>query len=232
MNTSPSRATPSGKLVVVDDRSRAVVRELDLGGQPDSVAVAPSGRYIAVAIENERDEDVDDGRLPQLPAGYLAVIDTRTWKVTRVDLTGLALVAPTDPEPEYVSVNSRDEAVVSLQENNHLVVVSLRTGKVIRHFSAGAVTVDGVDTEDDDRIAPTGSITAKREPDGVTWITDDLFATANEGDYEGGTRGWSIFSKSTGKVVWDAGTPWSTSPSRTGSTRTSGRTPRASSPRT
>ncbi|MGK5684742.1 esterase-like activity of phytase family protein [Actinoplanes sp. URMC 104] len=204
VNTRPSFTDPSGKLVVVDDRTREVVREIDLGGQPDSVAVAPSGRYIAVAIENERDEDVDDGAIPQLPAGYLSVVDTRTWQASRVELTGLAAVAPADPEPEYVSVNSRDEAVVSLQENNHVAIVSLRTRKVVRHFSAGSVTVSGVDTKDDDSITLDGAITAKREPDGVAWITDDLFAAANEGDYEGGSRGWTIFSRD-GRVVWDAG---------------------------
>ncbi|WP_045743519.1 esterase-like activity of phytase family protein [Actinoplanes rectilineatus] len=197
-------AVADGRLVVVS-ASRKIVRTIDLGGQPDSVAVAPSGRYIAVAIENERDEDVNGGALPQGPAGYLAVIDAKTWKLTKVALTGLSTVAPTDPEPEYVSINSRDEAVVSLQENNHLVVVSLATGKIKKHFTAGAVTVSGVDTVDDDRIALTGSITAKREPDGVTWITDELFATANEGDYEGGSRGWTIFNAKTGAVVWDAG---------------------------
>ncbi|MEV6306852.1 esterase-like activity of phytase family protein [Actinoplanes sp. NPDC051861] len=205
VNTRTSFTDPSGKLVVIDAKSRAVVRELDLGGQPDSVAVAPSGRYIAVAIENERDEDVNDGAIPQAPAGWLAVVDTRTWKVSKVDLTGLSAVAPTDPEPEYVSINSRDEAVVSLQENNHLAVVSLASRRVIKSFDAGSVTVNGVDTLDDDKISLDGSITAKREPDGVAWITDDLFATANEGDYEGGSRGWSIFSKRTGKAVWDAG---------------------------
>ncbi|GAB2591474.1 hypothetical protein Aab01nite_39010 [Paractinoplanes abujensis] len=204
VNTRESFTDPSGKLVVIDDRSRTVVREIDLGGQPDSVAVAPSGRYIAVAIENERDEDVDDGAIPQLPAGYLSVIDTRTWKASKVELTGLAAVAPTDPEPEYVSINARDEAIVSLQENNHLAIVSLKSKKVVEHFPAGQVTVSGVDTEDDDRITLDGTITAKREPDGVAWITDDLFASANEGDYEGGSRGWTIFSRD-GKVVWDAG---------------------------
>ncbi|GIM97436.1 esterase-like activity of phytase family protein [Paractinoplanes toevensis] len=204
VNTRASFVSPSGKLVVIDDRSRKVVREIDLGGQPDSVAVAPSGRYIAVAIENERDEDVDDGALPQAPAGYLSVVDTRTWVVTKVTLTGLAKVAPTDPEPEYVSINSRDEAVVSLQENNHFAVVSLSGKSVIKHFDAGTVTVSGVDTLDDSQITLNGTITAKREPDGVAWITDDLFASANEGDYEGGSRGWTIFDRS-GKVVWDAG---------------------------
>ena len=204
VNTRKSFTDPSGKLVVLDDRTRAVVREIDLGGQPDSVAVAPSGRFVAVAIENERDEDVNDGALPQLPAGYLAVVDTRTWQVSKVDLTGLADVAPSDPEPEYVSVNARDEAVVSLQENNHIAVVSLATRRVVRDFPAGTVTVRGVDTEDDDRITLDGTVTAEREPDGVAWISDDLFAAANEGDYEGGSRGWSIFSRD-GKVVWDAG---------------------------
>ena len=204
VNTSKSFTDPSGKLVVIDAESRQIQRTIDLGGQPDSVAVAPSGRYIAVAIENERDEDVDDGQIPQLPAGYLAVIDVTTWQVGKVDLTGLAEVAPNDPEPEYVSVNSRDEAVVSIQENNHLAIVSLATKKVISHFSAGTVTVTGVDTEDDDQITLDGTITAKREPDGVTWIGDDYFATANEGDYEGGSRGWTVFDR-TGKVVWDAG---------------------------
>ncbi|GID33016.1 esterase-like activity of phytase family protein [Paractinoplanes brasiliensis] len=204
VNTRESFTDPSGKLVVIDDRSRTVLREIDLGGQPDSVAVAPSGRYIAVAIENERDEDVDDGAIPQLPAGYISVIDTRTWTASRVELTGLAAVAPTDPEPEYVSINSRDEAVVSLQENNHVAIVSLRSGKVVKHFPAGQVTVSGVDTRDDDAITLDGTITAKREPDGVAWINDDMFASANEGDYEGGSRGWTIFSRD-GKVVWDAG---------------------------
>ena len=204
VNTSASFTDPSGKLSVVDDRTRAVLREIDLGGQPDSVAVAPSGRYIAVVIENERDEDVNDGQIPQLPAGYLSVIDTRTFAVTRVDLTGLASLAPEDPEPEYVSINSRDEAVVSIQENNRFAIVSLRDKKVVKHFDAGTVTVSGVDTLDDDQIVLNGTITAKREPDGVAWLSDDLFASANEGDYEGGTRGWSIVSRE-GKVVWDAG---------------------------
>jgi len=204
VNTSASFTDPSGKLIVVDARTRQVQRSLDLGGQPDSVAVAPSGRYIAVVIENERDEDVNDGQIPQLPAGYLAVIDARTWQVSKVDLTGLSEIAPTDPEPEYVSINSRDEAIVSIQENNHLAVVSLRSRKVTAHFSAGTVTVSGVDTKDDDQITLDGTITAKREPDGVAWISDDLFATANEGDYEGGSRGWSIFDRR-GRVVWDAG---------------------------
>ena len=50
VNTSESFANPSGKLVTADLASRTVVAECDLGGQPDSVAVAPDGSFLAVAI--------------------------------------------------------------------------------------------------------------------------------------------------------------------------------------
>jgi hypothetical protein len=83
----------------VNVRSCAIVAERDLGGQPVSI----DGRYAAVAIENERDEDVNDGAIPQLPAGFLPVVDLTglpaSCPVRRVELTGLADVAPEDPEP-------------------------------------------------------------------------------------------------------------------------------------
>lgn len=44
----------------------------------------------------------------------------------------------------------------------------------------------------------------KREPDAVKWIDDNHFATANEGDMDGGSRGWTIFHKD-GSVVYEAG---------------------------
>ena len=68
---------PSGKLVVVNIATRSVVTEMDLGGQPDSVAISPDGRYAAIAIENERDEEVNDGALPQMPAGDLVIISLK-----------------------------------------------------------------------------------------------------------------------------------------------------------
>jgi LPXTG-motif cell wall-anchored protein len=208
VNTSPSFTAPSGKLVVLDVATRAVVREIDLGGQPDSVAVSADGKYAAVIIENERDEDVNDGAIPQLPGGFLTIVDispnVADWATRKVALTGLASVAPTDPEPEYVSINSANKAVVSLQENNHLAIVDLPSGQVVKDFSAGSVSLTKVDTKDDDTISMTQSLTAAREPDAVAWISDTMFATANEGDYKGGSRGWTIFG-SDGTVVYDSG---------------------------
>ena len=43
-----------------------------------------------------------------------------------------------------------------------------------------------------------------REPDGVSWINKDYFSTANEGDLNGGSRGFTVFNTQ-GEVVWDSG---------------------------
>ncbi|MDG4822007.1 esterase-like activity of phytase family protein [Asanoa sp. WMMD1127] len=204
VNTSEDFVDTSGVLVVIDLATRKEVRTIALGGQPDSIAVAPSGKYATIAIENERDEDLNDGELPQQPAGFLQVVDLKKWALTRVELTGLAKVAPKDPEPEYVSINGKDEAVVTLQENNHIAIVDLAKKKVVKDFSAGQVKLSGVDTEDDGTIAQDDSVTVRREPDGVVWIDDNTFATANEGDYVGGSRGFTVWKRN-GDVLFDAG---------------------------
>ncbi|KPQ18184.1 MAG: Esterase-like activity of phytase [Rhodobacteraceae bacterium HLUCCO18] len=120
-----------------------------------------------------------------------------------VDLTGLADVAPEDPEPEFVAINGENEIVVTLQENNHMVVLSA-DGTVLSHFSAGEVTLEGVDTEEEGALVFDQTITVPREPDSVAWIDDTHFATANEGDMDGGSRGWTIFSQD-GDVIHESG---------------------------
>src|SRR5690606_27389659 len=116
------------------------------------------------------------------------------------------LDAPEDLEPEYVSINSRGQVAVTLQENNGIAIVDGRTGAVQKIFTAGTASVAGIDTAEDDAIDQTGSITdTPREPDAIGWVDDDHVATANEGDWKGGTRGWTIFDATTGEVVWDAG---------------------------
>lgn len=114
INTSDDFVNTSGELVVVDITTREVVGSVALGGQPDSVKISPDGKYVAIAIENERDEDVEvdgvEGGLPQLPAGYLAIVDIvgmnpTNWVRRDVDLTGLASYGSDDPELELVDIN-------------------------------------------------------------------------------------------------------------------------------
>jgi hypothetical protein len=210
VNTSESFTAPSGYLVEVNIGDQSEVDRCTLPGQPDSVAIAPDASFLAVAIENERDEDLNDGLIPQLPAGSVfmvdltaeGLIDCDTARVA--DITGLAEVAPSDPEPEFVAINGEGEVVVTLQENNHLVVLD-RDGAVLSHFSAGAVDLDGIDASDDrgSLIFDETQEARLREPDAAAWIDDTHFATANEGDYEGGSRGWTIFSQE-GEVIWES----------------------------
>ncbi|MFN5828101.1 MAG: esterase-like activity of phytase family protein [Rhodobacterales bacterium] len=207
--TSESKTSPSGKLVTVDLAARAIVAECDLGGQPDSVAMAKDGSFLAIAIENERDEEVNDGAIPQLPAGFVVKLPLVDGAVNcaglqRIEVTGLAEVAPEDPEPEFVSVNDAGEIAVTLQENNHIVVIGA-DGTIAGHFSAGAVDLDGIDVKRDGRLHFDGAKEGVlREPDGIVWLDNDLFAVANEGDYKGGSRSWTIFRKD-GTMVYESG---------------------------
>jgi alkaline phosphatase len=210
VNTSKSKAEPSGNLTVIDLASKAIEASCDLGGQPDSVALSKDGKFLAVAIENERDEEVEDGKIPQMPSGNLKIVslaagvpDCATIKT--VELTGLSEIAPEDAEPEFVAFNEAGEIAVTLQENNHIAIVDAATAKVTAHFSAGAVTLENIDTKKDGAFKFTGKMeNVLREPDAVKWLDNDRLVVANEGDYKGGSRGFTIFKK-TGEVVYESG---------------------------
>jgi hypothetical protein len=136
-DTSASKKDASGVLLVMALATRATVATIDLGGQPDSLKVSPDHRFIAIAIENERDEALcvggtandqvvseavcasGGGRLGGMPqnqlgnpAGYLAVIATAgapsSWVRQDVSFTGLpGMRFPGDPEPEFVESTRR-----------------------------------------------------------------------------------------------------------------------------
>lgn len=209
VDTSESFTNPSGHLAVIEGDE--VVAEIPLAGQPDSIAV--SARYAAVVVENERDEDVVvggvEGGLSQDPPGLLQIVDlggepTR-WTVRGVGLTGLAAYAPGDPEPEFVSIRPGNLAVVTLQENNHIVLVDLVRGRVVRHFPAGTVDLAAIDTVEEDVVSLTGELASvPREPDGIAWLSGDRFVTADEGDLFGGSRGFTIFD-TRGRVRFSSG---------------------------
>ncbi|MEJ8561103.1 esterase-like activity of phytase family protein [Yoonia sp. GPGPB17] len=210
VNTSESFTNPSGMVKAFDLDSMTEIAACDLGGQPDSTATAPDGSFIAVAIENERDEDLGDGRVGQTPGGFLVTVDVADGtlncdSLNVIDVSGLADVAPEDPEPEFVDINAEGEIVVTLQENNHIVVAN-KDG-VISHFSAGAVDLEGIDATDERAalIFNESQPGRLREPDAVQWIDNTHFAIANEGDMDGGSRGWSIFSQD-GALVYENGT--------------------------
>ena len=202
---------PEGHLAVLDFASRKLVAQCPLRGQPDSIALDAGAQHAVIVIENERDEKLNKGAMPQLPGGNLSIVPLDAkglpdcTRLHPVSLADLAEIAPSDPEPEFVKVNRQGVAVVSLQENNHLVLVDVAKRAVLKHFSAGTVNLKEVDTKRDGNIQPTGSLTnVLREPDAVAWLDDKRFVTANEGDYKGGSRSFSIFNTD-GTLAWDSG---------------------------
>ncbi len=210
VNTSESYTAPSGMLLSINLSSGEVMQSCDLGGQPDSVDISPDGSLIAVAIENERDEDLNDGVIPQLPAGSVLTYKMNAGTLDcdsqiAADMTGMADVAPGDPEPEFVTINGANEVAVTLQENNHVVVFNGETGAIISHFSTGMVDLENVDTAEERALTFDDTLTGvKREPDAIKWLDENRLVTANEGDYEGGSRGFTIFNKS-GDVLFESG---------------------------
>ena len=205
------------------------------GIQPDSIKISPDGEHAVVANEAEGVTTGNDGG-----AGSLTLLDLdnfnphrpRALQVTQValpsaagvpgfsvnrkdDLARLAISnEPSTLEPESVTFDKRSRyAFVTLQENNGLVRLSLRT-KQVSYFGLGEtshlsdLTVGG-------GYQPTEGLTSLREPDGVFVfghngryvVTADEGDTRNSGGSSGprGGRTVSVLDTVTGTVV-DTGT--------------------------
>jgi hypothetical protein len=215
VNTSESYTNPSGKLVSVNLADGSVTGECDLGGQPDSTAHTHAGDMVTVAIENERDEDLGDGRVGQMPAGYMVTVGLSgdalaCDSLVKIDVTGLSDIAPEDPEPEFVDVNSLGEIAVTMQENNSIVILNA-DGSVQNEFSAGSVDLVNIDATDERAalIFNESQPGRLREPDGLQWIDDNHVMIANEGDMDGGSRSVTVFHKD-GTLVWESGNAFET----------------------
>ena len=68
----PSRAAMSPWSISRHRRSRPPATS---AASPIRWPPARTGRFLVVAIENERDEELNDGKIPQMPAGHVAILD-------------------------------------------------------------------------------------------------------------------------------------------------------------
>jgi hypothetical protein len=164
-----------------------------------------------VVIENDHDEDVGTGLPPQDPPGFVFVVnssgeDPAMWSFVTIQINDIdGALFKEDPEPEYVSINRDNIAVITLQENNAIVLIDLENKTILSGFSAGSVDLMQIDTVEDRIIDQTGSQSGNgREPDGVVWIDNEYFATADEGELGAGGRGFTVFDK-LGTVVFTSG---------------------------
>ena len=182
-----------------------------VGNLPDSIAFTPDGRKLVVANEGEPNQfyGTEDGKDP---AGSISILEIDARKPEESKVTSLnfssystkelreqgirisgvkGTTATTDIEPEYVTIAPNGKtAFVTLQENNAIAVVDLKSDKITNIFSAGIQNYKKAglfDTSDKDGGFNPGKrdFLGVRMPDG----TDSFIVkgktyviTANEGD--------------------------------------------------
>lgn len=215
VNTSEGFYESSGSLIVYDVRRKYIVKEIPLSGIPDTMDISSiegDGPFyiaiaIAIALEDEDEVTIADGSLDIVTIPSAAdVEDPNSWTFTNFELPRF----PEGPVPKYVAISKEkpNEVVVTIQESNYIARVDMSILAILDYFGAGTVTLTDVDnTEEENLILQIETMKdVRREPDGVTWIgSTTLIATANEGEYGGGSRGFTIFDTADRSVVYDSG---------------------------
>ena len=192
-----------GQVAIVDIPSRAVLRTINLGGAPDAIAISPDRSKAVIAVENEgaatrgTDSEIRDGFIGILD---ISADDTASWSLSSLSLSASVNGGLVGPEPESVDINMDNIAAITLQENNHVVLVDLASETVSEEFTAGSLLLDGIDIDDERprEIDQTQALNVShpRQPDGIVWISAKAMATINEGERNNsGTRDFTVFEK-------------------------------------
>ena len=205
--------TNNGKVVVFNTTTYAEIAVRTVGALPDMVTFSPDGKYILSANEGEPNDayTID-------PPGTVSIIDVEdNYSVTTLDFSGFAsqvvqlkaqglrVFGPNasfaqDMEPEYVAVSANSNtAWVSLQENNGVARIDLRTKSIRSIFPLGFkdfnLEMNAIDPSDQDGVVgsfnpwPVKGIYC---PDGIAVHPNNgipYVYSANEGD----AREWAGF---------------------------------------
>ncbi|MCR8656741.1 choice-of-anchor I family protein [Paenibacillus endoradicis] len=201
----------AGKVLVLDYDGK-LLREYEVGIQPDMITRTTDGKYIMTANEGEpRDAGID-------PKGSVSIIDTTTGKVKnlyfdnpsiiddnviirgatdsngKITTLGSKADALFDLEPEYITISEDGNyAYVALQENNAIATISMKTQSIIsvkglgyKDLSAPSNALDVV--KDDKILLENVPFKGMYMPDGIASYTINgvnYIFTANEGDATG-----------------------------------------------
>ena len=212
-------ATQGGQGVVRFYRTTAdggltFLRDVSVGFLPDGLAFNSTGTKLVVANEGEPTTNYTINGAEVDRPGSIGLITISSpasrpsFRYSELGFGGLMLPTGvrlsgkpglswqgTDIEPESISING-NYAYVTLQENNAVAKVNLRSDVIERVFPLGSVdfTSQLVDLSDRDDAAGKGSlikpvfgnnVLGLRMPDGVAAFSlglKDYFLTANEGD--------------------------------------------------
>ncbi len=225
----------NGKVLAYRLSTGAFITEALVGIQPDAIAISPDGNYAVVANEAEAPDQNDNGG-----PGSISIIDlsgfdpnaptplsvitlslpsqagTPGFSTGRYDDIGHLLIdnSPDTLEPESVAFSADSQfAFVSLQENNGIARVELSPPYTLTFFGLYSTT-HLADLTNGGGYNPVETLTAWREPDGVTVLDiagDRYIITADEGDTRptatsAGVRGGrtvSLFRAADGSFVAD-----------------------------
>ena len=193
------RMQPDGTLVVLED--------VTVGNLPDGIAFSENGRQLVIANEGSPSSDYGID-----PEGTIGIVDIKkplkdpSFRYTELSFAGLSLpddVRITGPsgttqeqdiEPEYVSVLG-DKAYVTLQENNAVAEVNLRSRRIesVQALGSADFSQQSVDLSDKDGTGGAATFLPKlgqlfnglRMPDGISAFKAKggaYYITADEGD--------------------------------------------------
>ena len=211
--------TDTGNVALFDAATLRLIKTVPAGALPDMVTITDDGDWALVANEGEP-EGYCAGQTD--PRGSVSVIDlrhgaaratARTASFTKYDgkeaalrAAGIRIFGPgasasQDIEPEYVAVDKRNDlAYVTLQENNAVAVVDIKSATVKDLRPLGlkdhSVSGRGLDPSDKDGGAKIGTwpVFGMYQPDSIASYTakgGTYLVTANEGD----ARDWDCFAE-------------------------------------
>lgn len=194
-----------------EDGTIGLLKIIEVGVQPDMVVYTNDDTQILTANEGEP----RNGYTSTDPKGTVSIINTKTFEANHVGFEafdsqearqklvdqGIVIKKGTKPsedfEPEYIAV-SDTKAYITLQENNAIAILDLKTQKIESVMSVGyedysKVSVD-IDKKDGKYAPQTyNSLRGIRMPDALSVYTVDgvdYIVTANEGD----SRKWGDYT--------------------------------------
>ncbi|MCU0261086.1 MAG: choice-of-anchor I family protein, partial [Ilumatobacteraceae bacterium] len=182
--------TPDGSLLAVANEG-----EPSSYGQPDSID--PEGSISVITVRPFRTPGILRGRGAPQPVTAIRFTDFNVGARRHAEIAGVRITGPgasvaQDLEPEYITIaDDSRTAWVSLQENNAIARVDLRSKQVVSIAPLGladhSVAGFGIDPSNEDgaiAIAPWG-VKGMYMPDGIANFSaggQRFVVTANEGD--------------------------------------------------
>ncbi len=204
----------AGKIVIFSTADYSEIKVVTVGSLPDMVAFTPDGKFILTANEGEPNASytVD-------PEGTVSIISVKNnfavvtlnfaaFASQQSDLKsgGLRVFGPNasfaqDMEPEYVTIaDDSRTAWVSLQENNAIAKIDLRTLTItdifplgFKNYNVGENSIDPSD-RDDKILFQNWQVKGMYQPDGLAVVVEKgmpYVFSANEGD----AREYTAFSE-------------------------------------